>query len=352
MIMLARHVTQRRQISGFNTCYCFFAAATSMAASSLAIASKRRPHFVLSGLSRRPHFVLSGLSFVANDLVRHSQIRKRSLSSTLPFHSSSDGDFLKYTNKISISTCASNSNARRKYHFVQSNTSNNQQEKSDRSDKTPTESNSFHPSDDTIESQTLEWIRKVVIGYNLCPFAEKPLRENKLKLSVVRGNDDEIIASTVLYEMIAQTERPGTTLVIAPEYYPRDFEQYMTLVQYLEEDVMEEHDDLRGVVQIAPFHPLFCFEGSGQSGIDNYTNRSPYPMFHVLRENEVSTAVDKLGGDASKVWERNVRLLENMEMKLGREAVEKAMKGETIQGMDDVLKEVKVSAFSEAPDKL
>jgi hypothetical protein len=161
-----------------------------------------------------------------------------------------------------------------------------------------------------------------------------------------------MIASTVLYEMIAQTERPGTTVVIAPEYYPQDFEQYMTLVQYLEEDVVEENDDLRGVVQIAPFHPMFQFEGSGPSGVDNYTNRSPYPMFHVLRENEVSKAVDKLGGDASKVWERNVRLLENMEMKLGREGVEKAMKGETIEGMDDVLKEVNLSGLTDAPDKL
>ncbi|KAL7485463.1 LOW QUALITY PROTEIN: hypothetical protein ACHAW6_011060 [Cyclotella cf. meneghiniana] len=98
----------------------------------------------------------------------------------------------------------------------------------------------------------------------------------------------------------------------------------MTLVQYLEEDMMEENDNLRGVEQITPFHPLFQFEGSGS--VDNYTNHSPYPMFHILRENEVSKAVDKLGGDASQVWKRNVGLLENMEMKLEREVVEKAMK--------------------------
>ncbi|KAL7474637.1 hypothetical protein ACHAW6_000603 [Cyclotella cf. meneghiniana] len=110
----------------------------------------------------------------------------------------------------------------------------------------------------------------------------------------------------------------------------------MTLVQYLKEDVMEENDNLRGV-----------FERSGQSGVDNYTNRSPYPMFHILRENEVSKAVGNLGGDASKVWENNVRLLENMEMKLGREAVKKAMKRETIEGMDDVLKEVKLSQLKQ-----
>ncbi|KAL7478125.1 hypothetical protein ACHAW6_003901 [Cyclotella cf. meneghiniana] len=208
---------------------------------------------------------------------------------------------------------------------------------------TPTESNLLHPSDDINQSQTLEWIRKVVIRYNLYPFVKKILQENKLKLSVVRGNDNEIIDSTVLYKMIAQTEQARATVVIAPEYYPHDFEQYMTLVQSLEKDVVEEHDDLRGLVQIPPFHPLFQFEGSGQMGVDNYTNRSPYPVLHILRVKEVSNAVDKLGGDASKVWGRNVGLLENMKTKLEREVVKKAMKGETLEEMDDVLKELKVS---------
>ena len=96
----------------------------------------------------------------------------------------------------------------------------------------------------------------------------------------------------------------------------------------IEDDVMEEHD-LHGLVQIAPFHPKFAFAGSGD-GIDNYTNRSPYPMFHILRENEVGMAVDKLGGDASKVWQRNVDLLEGMDEKFGREDVKKIMKGESL----------------------
>jgi hypothetical protein len=198
------------------------------------------------------------------------------------------------------------------------------------------------PSDAIVESQTMDWIRKVVIGYNLCPFAAQPLRENRLNITVVRGDDPEWIASTVLHEMIYHSEKPGTTVVVAPEYYPEDFELYMSLVQYLEEEVLDESDDLRGVVQIAPFHPLFQFEGSGSDGVDNYTNRGPYPMFHILREDEVAGAVQKLGGDASKVWERNVRLLESMELKLGRDGVEKAMRGETVDQMDELLKDIKV----------
>ena len=165
----------------------------------------------------------------------------------------------------------------------------------------------YTPKNDEIESTSVEWIKKVVIGYNLCPFADKPLRENKLKASIVRGDNDQHVAAAVVYELIARSDenQHGTTIVIAPEYYPNDFHAYMSLVQYIEEDVMDEHD-LHGVVQLAPFHPQFEFEGSGVDGIDNYTNRSPYPMFHILRENEVAGAVDKLGGDASKVRRRQV----------------------------------------------
>ena len=200
----------------------------------------------------------------------------------------------------------------------------------------------YTPSDEIIESQTMDWIRKVVIGYNLCPFAEKPLRENKLYISVVRGDDPQLVAATVLHEMIVHSEKPGTAIVVAPEYYPEDFEQYMSLVQYLQDEFLEENEDIRGEIQIAPFHPLFEFEGSGSEGIDNYTNRSPFPMFHILREVEVAGAVAKLGGDASKVWERNVKLLENMELKLGRDGVQKAMKGESVDGIEALLREMKI----------
>lgn len=179
----------------------------------------------------------------------------------------------------------------------------NKQEEED--DEEVADDYNYTPKNDVIESTSIEWIKKVVIGYNLCPFADKPLRENKLKVSVVRGDNDQHVAAAVVYELIARSDenQHGTTIVIAPECYPDDFHTYMSLVQNIEEDVMDEHD-LHGVVQIAPFHPQFEFEGSGADGVDNYTNRSPYPMFHILRENEVAGAVDKLGGDASKVRRR------------------------------------------------
>ncbi|KAL7555279.1 hypothetical protein ACHAWF_019056 [Thalassiosira exigua] len=199
---------------------------------------------------------------------------------------------------------------------------------------------------DGIRSRTREWIERVVIGYNLCPFAERPMREGKLKVSVVRGDDDHEVAGAVVYEMIARSDesQAGTTVVVAPDYFPDDFERYMSLVRFIEESPMEDLE-LDGKVQIAPFHPQFEFEGSGKEGVDNHTNRSPYPMFHILREDEVGRAVAKLGGDASKVWSRNIRLLELMQERWGASGVEKAMRGDEMDGVDALLKEVKSSSY-------
>ncbi len=208
------------------------------------------------------------------------------------------------------------------------------------------DSHGFDPPNATIKSETLAYLQNVIIQYNLCPFASHPLRENNLKISTVRGSDDEFVAASIAYELAALSGEDvrGTTLLVAPEYYPDDFERYLGLVQSMEEDFMEEHE-LKGIVQIAPFHPKFRFEGSEENDVDNFTNRSPYPMFHILREDEVANAVNRLSGDASKVWGRNVKLLKAMEEKLGREGVERAMKGEKVDGMRELLKEVKLTGF-------
>ena len=208
------------------------------------------------------------------------------------------------------------------------------------------DSHKLQLTDEEVESHSLKWIRQVVIGYNLCPFAEKPMRDKTLQTIIVRGQDDEEIASSVVYELVSRSREsnPGTTIVVAPDYYPTDFTAYMSLVQYIEEDVMENLN-LHGIVQLAPFHPQFVFEGSAPDGIDNYTNRSPYPMFHILREDEVSRAVDKLDGDAGKVWRRNIDLLESMVDRFGKEGAVRAMmiemEGLPLEGMHELLREVK-----------
>jgi hypothetical protein len=154
------------------------------------------------------------------------------------------------------------------------------------------------------------------------------MKNKGLYIKVIRGDDDSDIGKAVTAALLfTADETPGvTTIVVAPEYHPNDFERYLGMVQFLEQVVMDGEDDykLSEYVQIAPFHPLFQLDNSSPVGekepIDVYTNRGPYPMFHVIRTDDVAEAVDKLDGDPGKVWRRNQRLLQNMDERLGREA--------------------------------
>lgn len=183
------------------------------------------------------------------------------------------------------------------------------------------------PEDQEVVKKTLDWLQNVVMGLNLCPFAEKPFKSKQLNVEVVRGRDEELIITIVLSECLLRSAEPGTSLIVCPDLYPRRFDLFLQTYNVLSEGVLEDNN-LTDHVQLAPFHPLFEFDGSGSDGVDNYTNRSPYPIFHVLREDEVSKAVDLLDGDASKVWRRNVELLNALDETLdSRQQLEDVMSG-------------------------
>jgi hypothetical protein len=144
----------------------------------------------------------------------------------------------------------------------------------------------------------------------------------------------------VLYESILRKDDEGTTVVICPDLFPSSFIDFYETVVMAEEMLFDQ--GMEGIIQIAPFHPLFRFEGSGVEGVDNLTNRAPYPIFHILREEEVSSAVNKLDGDSSKVWQRNIDLLDLMEEKYGRETTEKIMAGEKVEGLGELIRSLKL----------
>ena len=222
--------------------------------------------------------------------------------------------------------------------------------------------------DTKIINEVLDWIENVVIGLNLCPFAEKPFLSKTLHVEVIGSTPkiptsssknmkknskkgkttkedpdaisslpapvtDDMIEEILSYVLAECFLRRGyvdddevidgdnsmvghTSLLVCPQLYPDDFEKYLEVYNMLQDGVLVEHG-LTDDIQIAPFHPLFEFDGSGAAGVDNYTNRSPYPIFHILREQDVSNAVDVLDGDASIVWKRNVQLLEALEAEFG-----------------------------------
>ena len=144
-----------------------------------------------------------------------------------------------------------------------------------------------------IRLETLAWIERVVVGLNLCPFARAPLEGGRLRVTVTACEDPRELLTvvddeldTLLGHHLAELE---TTLIVHPKCLV-DFDEYNDFLDAAEHllDVRQ----LAGTVQIASFHPDYRFADSPPDDLANYTNRSPYPMLHLLREASVAKAVD------------------------------------------------------------
>jgi hypothetical protein len=167
-------------------------------------------------------------------------------------------------------------------------------------------------SNDAIISATRRWVEKAVIGLNLCPFAENPYRRNRVRFCVseqrsAAGLLDELRAELTRLAA-AQPEDCETTLLIHP-WVLNDFIEYNDFLGICDEIVAEL--GLEGVLQVASFHPQYQFAGSQPGDIENYTNRSPYPMLHLLREASVERAVAAVG-DTEEIYRRNMRTLRSL----------------------------------------
>jgi uncharacterized protein len=144
----------------------------------------------------------------------------------------------------------------------------------------------------TVIERTKNWIRDIVIGLNFCPFARNPFKE-ELILYKVDGSSDKAAAlesfiSTCNY--LEENPAMETALLIFPNGFS-DFEEYLDLVDLSEKLLKAE--GFEGVYQVASFHPDYLFAGSDENDPANYTNRSPFPMLHLLREDLLEIAIDK-----------------------------------------------------------
>ena len=146
--------------------------------------------------------------------------------------------------------------------------------------------------DPIVIERTKNWIRDIVIGLNFCPFARKPFKEELILYKV-----DSTSANAVALESFINTcrfleENPvtQTALLIFPNGFS-DFEDYLNLTDLAEK--LLKAQGFEGVYQVASFHPDYIFAGSDEHDPANYTNRSPYPMLHLLREDLLEIAIDK-----------------------------------------------------------
>lgn len=148
-----------------------------------------------------------------------------------------------------------------------------------------------------------------MIGLNLCPFAEIPYRGNRVRFQVSEQRSAAGLLEELRSELtlLASTDPKAceTALLIHP-WVLTGFIEYNDFLEVCDEAVRGL--DLEGVLQVASFHPQYQFAGTQPDDIENYTNRSPYPMLHLLREASVERAVEA-AGDTEAIYRRNIRTL-------------------------------------------
>ncbi|MDG3412423.1 DUF1415 domain-containing protein [Vibrio parahaemolyticus] len=151
----------------------------------------------------------------------------------------------------------------------------------------PTSSTQETPNTDinAITQQVDQWLNDVVIGLNLCPFAAKPQRNKQIKIFVSEATQEEALLEDILLQLIelstTKPEKLETTLVVVPNML-QDFWDYNFCIDWVEGLIKQQ--DWEGTFQVATFHPDYCFGGAAPEDDENLTNRSPYPIFHLIRE--------------------------------------------------------------------
>ncbi len=161
-------------------------------------------------------------------------------------------------------------------------------------------------------AETRAWVRRAVIGLNLCPFARAVDVKDQIRYVFSDATDAETLLATLVVELqrLADTdpELVDTTMVIHPRVFA-DFEDFNDFLELA--DAAVEALDLDGVLQVASFHPQFQFADTGPDDVTNATNRSPYPTLHLLREESVDRAVAAFP-EAEAIFERNMATLEKL----------------------------------------
>jgi len=182
-------------------------------------------------------------------------------------------------------------------------------------------SHSPETNTDAVLNHTRHWLEHAVIGLNLCPFAKAVHIKQQIRYVVSSASDIESLLTELEHELkLLQTCNPAeidTTLLILPHLL-QDFLDYNDFLDLA--DLQLDSAGLRGEIQIASFHPAYQFAGTDAEDIENFTNRSPYPILHLLRESSIDLAVTAFP-NAEDIVEKNIITLR----KLGLEGWKKLM---------------------------
>jgi hypothetical protein len=165
------------------------------------------------------------------------------------------------------------------------------------------------PPADEVVAATRRWLEKVVIGLNLCPFARAVHAGNQIRYEISDAQTPEALLADLARELqtlaAADPAKVETTLLIHPQVLG-DFLDYNDFLDIADSAV--EELGLTGTIQVASFHPHYRFADTEPDAIENYSNRSPYPMLHLLREESVERAVAEFA-DAGRIPDLNIETL-------------------------------------------
>lgn len=154
------------------------------------------------------------------------------------------------------------------------------------------------------------WVESFIIKNNLCPFAGREFLSERIRFSYTDASSEPQLLSALTdeIELLNQNLAIETTLLIHPEVLQDfiDYNQFLDQTEHLLESL-----ELLGIYQIASFHPDYQFSGSRPADAENYTNRSPYPLIHILREQSVERAITS-HPDIGTISSNNIALMNHL----------------------------------------
>lgn len=160
------------------------------------------------------------------------------------------------------------------------------------------------------------WLETVVTGLNLCPFAKRELVKDRVRFVVSEATTEDVLLTDLHVELEQLSADDGieTTLLIHP-YVLQKFDDYVDFLA--DADGLIEYFELEGIYQVASFHPDYQFAGTAADDVENYTNRSPWPVLHLLRESSLEQAIAGYP-DVDNIPQVNIARVE----RLGREKMQ------------------------------
>ncbi len=165
----------------------------------------------------------------------------------------------------------------------------------------------------SVEQRTRAWLDSFVVALNLCPFARPVIAAERLRLTVCDSGRLEDIAAKYLQELGLICQSPeseiATSLLVLPAGL-EDFETYLDFVDTAN-DLLEDQG-LVGTIQLASFHPQYQFDGEPEGAASHFTNRSPYPMIHFLREEMMARLLEDFP-NPQEIPQRNIETLNAMD---------------------------------------